>query len=138
MTLSEFIIRYDKDNSVVLLEGKRNVLEVDQENLIALGKLLASKSERMTFRSGNADGSDLLFSKGVSSVNPKRLQVITPYSGHRQKTNLAYDTINLDDINIASEPEVVYQSKTTKNDKSDQSIYFWRQKSVFYQSRIYY
>ena len=66
----------------------------------------------MTFRSGNADGSDQLFADGVTSVDNKRLQVITPYSGHRQKTNQAYETISLDDINIAAEPEVVYQSKS--------------------------
>ncbi|MBK9272749.1 MAG: hypothetical protein IPM48_14265 [Saprospiraceae bacterium] len=114
MTLYEFIIKYDQENSIVLLEGKRNVLEADQENLIALGKLLALKTARMTFRSGNADGSDQLFSKGVASVSPERLQVITPYVGHREKTNLANDTISLDDINIANEPEVVYQSKNNK------------------------
>ncbi len=29
MTLKEFIKQFDKPNSIVLLEGKRNVLEVD-------------------------------------------------------------------------------------------------------------
>ena len=114
MTFKEFIKQYDKDNSVILLEGKRNVLESDKEKLTALGSLLASKTKRMIFRSGNAEGSDQLFSDGVTSVDHKRLQVITPYSGHRQKTNQAYATISMDDINIAAEPEVVYQSKGNK------------------------
>jgi hypothetical protein len=114
MTLKEFIKQFDKDNSIVLLEGKRNVLEADKEKLTALGRLLASRTVRMTFRSGNAEGSDQLFSDGVTTVDNKRLQVITPYAGHRQKTNQAYETISLDNINIAAEPEVVFQSKSNK------------------------
>ncbi|WP_144277166.1 hypothetical protein [Chlorobium sp. KB01] len=114
MTLKEFIKHFDKPNSIILLEGKRNVLDTDKEKLTALGKLLASKTKRMTFRSGNAEGSDQLFSDGVVEVDNKRLQVITPYSGHREKTNQAYETISLDNINIAAEPEVVHQSKSNK------------------------
>lgn len=114
MTLEDFISQYDKDNSIVLLEGKRNVLEADKESLVSLGNLLASTTSKMIFRSGNADGADYYFSVGVSAVDKSRLQVITPYTGHRQKSNQAYDTISLDEINIAAEPEVVYQSKTNK------------------------
>ena len=114
MTLNEFISRYDNEHSVILLEGKRTVLEADKEKLTALGKLLASKTSKMTFRSGNADGSDQFFSDGVAMVDRKRLQVITPYTGHRKKTNNAYETINLDEIDIVAEPEVVYQSKSNK------------------------
>lgn len=33
MTLEEFINQFDKNNSIVLIEGKRNVLEADKENL---------------------------------------------------------------------------------------------------------
>lgn len=105
MTLKEFIKQFDKPNSIVLLEGKRNVIDADKEKLTALGSLLASKTKRMVFRSGNAEGSDQLFSDGVTAVDSKRLQVMTPYSGHRQKTNQAYVTISLDDINIATESE---------------------------------
>jgi hypothetical protein len=114
MTLKEFIQMFDKDNSIVLLEGKRNVKVADKEKLTALGRLLASRTTKMIFRSGNAEGSDQLFSDGVTEVDYKRLQVITPYSGHRQKNNHAYDTISLDDVNIAAEPEVVYHSKSNK------------------------
>jgi hypothetical protein len=114
MTLKDFIKRFDCNNSIILLEGKRNVLEADKQKLTALGILLASKTTKMTFRIGNAEGSDQLFSDGVTAVDKKRLQVITPYSGHRQKTNQAYKTISLDNINIAAEPEVVYQSKGNK------------------------
>ena len=114
MTLGEFIDNYDHPDSIVLLEGKRNVLEADQLKLVALGELLASSTKHIVFRSGNAPGADDLFSSGVAKVDHKRLQVITPYSGHRKKSNLAYETFPLDELNIAEEPEVIYQSKGNK------------------------
>jgi hypothetical protein len=114
MTLKDFIKQFDKENSIVLLEGKRNVLDADKEKLVLLGKLLASNTSKMIFRSGNADGADYYFSTGVSAVDNSRLQVITPYTGHRQKSNQAYETISLDEINIVADTEVVYQSKSNK------------------------
>ena len=114
MTLKDFITQFDKENSIVLLEGKRNVLDADKEKLVLLGKLLASNTSKMIFRSGNADGADYYFSTGVSAVDNSRLQVITPYTGHRQKSNQAYETISLDEINIVADTEVVYQSKNNK------------------------
>jgi len=114
MTLKDFITQFDKENSIVLLEGKRNVLDADKEKLVLLGKLLASNTSKMIFRSGNADGADYYFSTGVSAVDNSRLQVITPYTGHRQKSNQAYETISLDEINIVTDTEVVYQSKSNK------------------------
>ena len=109
MTLQEFIEKFDTENSIVLLEGKRKVLNEDSEKLIALGKLLASRTSKIIFRSGNAEGSDDLFSQGVCSIDQKRLQVITPYNGHRNKQNLAYETFSLDNINFAAEDELIYQ-----------------------------
>lgn len=114
MTLQEFIVLHDNENSIVLLEGKRKVLPDDSERLTQLGKILARRTTSMKFRSGNADGADLFFSLGVSSIDKSRLQVITPYSGHRKKTNVAYDTISLDEIDTLSEPDVVSQSKGNK------------------------
>ncbi len=114
MTLEEFIDLFDKDRSIVLLEGKRNVLEEDQVKLTALGELLASKTMKMIFRSGNAEGADHFFSMGVASIDNKRLQVITPYDGHRQKNNYAYETFSLDKVDLAAETDVVYQSKNNK------------------------
>ena len=86
MTFDEFIKQYDFENSIVLLEGKRNVPDEDRGKLIELAKLLVAKTSKMIFRSGNAEGSDQLFSDPISLVDNKRLQVITPYSGHRQKS----------------------------------------------------
>ena len=118
MGLTEFIEIYNYKKSILLLEGKRNVLESDKEKLIQLGSLLATNLPLATFRSGNADGADFYFSQGVLQVAPDRLQVITPYENHRQKTNNAYETISLDQINLLNEPEVIYLSKNNKKTKS--------------------
>lgn len=112
--LQEFIKQFDKKDNIVLLEGKRLVLDCDIELLIRLGKTLASNTKRMKFRSGNAEGADYYFSLGVSSVDKSRLEVITPYAGHRKIKNQAYYTISLDEINVAAASEVVYQSKSNK------------------------
>lgn len=85
MELTAFIKIYNCNKNFILLEGKRNVLESDKEKLIQLGNLLASYLPLATFRSGNADGADFYFSKGVLQVAPDRLQVITPYKNPRQK-----------------------------------------------------
>lgn len=114
MKLKEFVEKFDYAGSIVLLEGKRDVLDADKSKLVQLGKLLASETGLITFRSGNAAGADQYFSEGVCAVDSKRLQVITPYDDHRKKTNQAYDTISLDTIDIAAEPQVVYQSKQNK------------------------
>ena len=112
--LLDFIKTYDNPESIVLLEGKRSVPEEEQKSLISLGKLLASATKHILFRSGNAPGADYLFSKGVASVDSTRLQVIVPYKNHRQKENLAYSTVSLNEINLLQEPEVVYESKANK------------------------
>ena len=105
-------------NGIILLEGKRNVKPEDQAKLIGIGKLLATHLPNATFRSGNADGSDYYFSQGVSQVNSKQLEVITPYQNHRNKYNLAGTTHALDVINLVNEPEIVYHSKNHKATKS--------------------
>jgi hypothetical protein len=118
MTSTEFFAKYNQENTLILLEGKRNVLEADKEKLIQFGRFLATNLPNAKFRSGNADGADFYFSQGVLQVAPDRLQVITPYDNHRQKANNAYETISLDQIDLLKEPEVVYQSKNNKKTKS--------------------
>jgi len=111
MKLKEFIIQYDKENAIVLLEGKRKVLEEDKEKLSELGKLLAENTKHILFRSGNADGSDLFFAKGVAGVDKKRMQVITPYTGHLKKNNCAGETIPVDKLDIVCDSEIAELSK---------------------------
>lgn len=117
MTLTDFSTEFNFKNTIILLEGKRNVLECDKEKLIRLGSLLATHLPLANFRSGNADGADFYFSQGVLQVAPERLQVITPYDNHREKQNNAYETISLDQIDLVNELEVVYQSKNNKKTK---------------------
>ena len=117
MNLQEFKNEFDFEGAIVLLEGKRKVLDNDKAKLIALGKLLSSSTSHMVFRSGNAAGADQYFSEGVALVNKARLHVLTPYTDHRKKTNLAYETFALDQINMVSEADVIYQSKNNKKTK---------------------
>ena len=91
---------------------------MDKEKLVKLGNFLATNLPNVKFRSGNVDGADFYFSQGVLAVAPERLQVITPYANHRRKANKAYETISLDQIDLANEPEVVYQWKSNKKTKS--------------------
>src|ERR1041384_4842282 len=100
MTLHQFITTFDFKNSIVLLEGKRRVDPDDINKLIQLGELLANQTKHIKFRSGNAEGADFYFSEGVTKINPERLEVITPYSGHRKEKNNAYKTFPLDEINL--------------------------------------
>ncbi len=117
MTLNQFISDFDKEGTIVLLEGKRMVAEHETKKLFELGRLLASKTNHIVFRSGNAEGADELFSKGVTEINPNRLQVITPYARHRRKDNVGGYTISLDAIDLAEEPEIVYHSKANKKNE---------------------
>ncbi|TYB33663.1 MAG: hypothetical protein FXF49_05235, partial [Flexistipes sinusarabici] len=118
MLLDEFIQKYDFPGSVVLLEGKRDVADVDKPKLIDLGKLLAEKAEHMIFRSGNADGADFYFSKGVTEIDADRLEVIIPYSNHRKKANIANKTYDLDNIDLKNEKDIIEQSIKNKKMKN--------------------
>ena len=110
-SLNAFLEVFDQPGSIVLLEGKRKVLAEDEDKLRILGALLARKSKHMRFRSGNASGSDELFSLGVAEVDPSRLEVIKPYASHRKATLHGSKSYSMDDVNLAEEPEVVYQSR---------------------------
>jgi len=112
VTLIDFIEQYDLEGPVVLLEGKRGVAPKDGFLLTELGRMLASQTRHITFRRGNASGSDELFSSWVTAVDPRRMQVVTPYSGHRSKANQSQLTFSLDETDLAAEPDIVYQSKT--------------------------
>jgi hypothetical protein len=111
MDLETFIATYDKPGAVVLLEGNREVRPEDGPKLTALATLLAQRTQHMRFRSGNAGGADAFFAAGVVAVNPARLEVVTPYSGHRKAYNEAGTTVDLGMVNMAAEPEVPYQTK---------------------------
>lgn len=137
MTFSEFIERYDTPGAVVLLEGKRKVAEQDRDKLQAIGKLLALNTTQMTFRSGNAGGSDELFASGVSAVDPGRMEVVTPYTGHRKSANKSYRTYALDQLNLAAEPELVRYSRTNKKTETLVEKYISGQRDRFAMKAAY-
>lgn len=110
-SIKAFLEVFDKPGSIVLLEGKRKVLPEDEDKLRLLGNLLALNSMHMRFRSGNANGSDELFSIGVAEIDPSRLEVIKPYASHRKSALIGSKSYSLDDVNLTEEPEVVYQSR---------------------------
>lgn len=39
----------------------------------------------MTFRSGNAEGADQLFTQGVGEVDKKRIELFTPHATHQAR-----------------------------------------------------
>ncbi len=118
MRYDQFISEYDKPGSIILLEGKRNVLPEDREKLLRLGQLLAENSQHILFRSGNAKGADSFFSEGVASIDNSRLQLILPYNGHRKEYIQTNNVLSLDTINLAAEPDIVYQSRGNKKTKN--------------------
>jgi hypothetical protein len=114
ITFSDFLLSNDHPGAIILLEGKRKVLPEDELFLFALGEKLCREMKHARFRSGNAPGSDELFAQGVSKIDASRMEVILPYSGHRSWSNQGYAVHALDEINLAAEPEVTYQTKINK------------------------
>ena len=91
----------------ILLEGTRKVPKNHELLLTRLGACLAKRFPQAHFRSGNAPGSDSLFASGVSSVDPTRMQVVTPTPGHR-KANLhpAYEVVPLQAVSRTFEKDL--------------------------------
>jgi hypothetical protein len=118
MNFTRFIEEYDYPGAVVLLEGKRNVAPDDVTHLIALGKLLASHSRNMKFRSGNAAGADRFFIQGIHEADTKRTEVIIPFKGHNKKSITFEDVYSLDDYDINAYPEIIRLSKGNKKTQS--------------------
>jgi hypothetical protein len=114
MRLEEFIEIYNRKEVVVLLEGKREVKRGDEDKIRLLGRILASKMDKVTFRSGNAKGSDELFAEGVMQVDPTRMHVIIPDSDHRKKSRKGLVSFSLDDLPLMNEDPAVYESRKYK------------------------
>ena len=114
MELEQFIALYNRKDTIILLEGKRNVRDEDREKVIELSNLLASRMPLVNFRSGNATGSDDLFKEGVASVDPTRFHVIIPDSGHGKKRRVGITSYSLDDMQITNEDRVIYESRKYK------------------------
>jgi hypothetical protein len=116
--LDAFIKEYDFTGCVVLLVGSREVDRMEQEKLRRLGKLLAERTKHMTFRSGNADGADQLFTQGVGEVDKNRIEVFTPYATHKQGNRRGYNAFSLEEVDVVNEPTLVEQAKENKKTKT--------------------
>ncbi len=119
MTLSALQKLLDSTaNPVVLLEGRRKVKPDDKPKLIEFAKNMAMRFPGVIFRTGNADGSDTLFAKGVAEIDPTRIQYVVPYPGMKKGNREdGAQTLSLDQINKVEEEKVEYltsqQSKST-------------------------
>ena len=97
------------ENPVILLEGRRKVKSDDKAKLTAFAYNLAVAFPNVTFRTGNADGSDTLFAKGVAEVDPSRIQYVVPYPGMKKKNRFeGAEVLSLDQIDKVEEEKVEY------------------------------
>jgi hypothetical protein len=110
-TFEIFKYIFDKDNAVVLLEGKREVPPQDVDKLIAFGRFLAENTQHIRFRSGNAAGADFYFSQGVAEIDRNRLEIVVPQTEHRKKFVLTDHIISLESIDFKNNTELVELSK---------------------------
>lgn len=69
---------------VILLEGTRALPVGDAAKLEAVARRLAEAFPQARFRTGNAEGADAAFARGVAAVDPARLEYVLPYGGHRK------------------------------------------------------
>ena len=116
MTFSDFTALVSQNpDGVVLLEGRRTIPEDDAKHAHAIAVSLALKFPQLRFRSGNAEGTDEAFSKGIAEVDSSRLQVVATYASHRKNfrySNAFYDspeslsTIEEDEIAFKTAPAV--------------------------------
>jgi len=63
---------------IILVEGRRSLPAGVPEQLEQAGNWMATRFPGAIFRSGNADGSDTEFARGVTSVDPARMQYVLP------------------------------------------------------------
>lgn len=113
----------DIQNPVILLEGKRNVLEEDKIKLINFAENLAKAFPEAIFRSGNADGSDFLFIQGIKKLVNTRIELVVPYKGHKRK-NIPPNAgeIALNDLDFTKETYFVTLTKQLLSARSGELI----------------
>ncbi|MCH8567700.1 MAG: hypothetical protein LAT67_05525 [Balneolales bacterium] len=116
----------DKYLPVVLLEGRRKVKEEDASSLTNFAEKLVNEFSSIMFRTGNADGSDTLFAKGVGAVDASRIQYVVPYENMKKANRvdgasvLSYDRVN------DSEGENIQQLTAQQGKKMAQMVDYAR------------
>lgn len=68
---------------IVLLEGSRDVSLEIQQRMEQLASAWMRRFPDLIARSGNAEGSDQAWARGVNAVDPRRLQLILPVPNYR-------------------------------------------------------
>lgn len=140
MKYAEFLKNISRINAqVVLLEGKRKVIEEDRDKLIRLGRKLMQDLPDCIFRSGNADGADTLFAEGVAKVNPANIQHIVPYKSHKPKNiKLGSMIISVEDIRLTRDSELVSIAKSAgSSNKGLIDFFFTDKKTALRQKALY-
>jgi hypothetical protein len=96
------------DHPVLLVEGTRKVPVADASRLVTTGRFLASELPGVVFRTGNAEGSDTLFARGVAEVDAARLEYVIP-NPRMGKARLIEGgrVMALDGLSMASREELV-------------------------------
>lgn len=112
MTREQFhILVITTRRPVILVEGTRRLPESDADKLVVFARHLAGEYPHAVFRTGNAKGSDEAFARGVTAVDPERLQYILPYSGHRKRAvHRASYQFALTELTSFAEERVAYQT----------------------------
>ena len=103
------------DAPVLLLEGRRKVATGDEEMMTDVARLLVKEMPGVTFRSGNAEGTDTIFAKAVTAICPERFEYVVPKEsmGRKRRHEKAY-CIPANEMNAAAEVRVVlYANKAS-------------------------
>ena len=105
------------ESPVVLLEGRRKVAECDKPLLGELARLLIDELPDVTFRSGNAEGSDTLFGDAVTAIFPDRFEYVVPKeSMGRKRRHAAAYCIPADQLKAAAEKRLVLYTNQASPD----------------------
>jgi hypothetical protein len=98
MTYAEFkSMVAQAPDGVVLLEGRRAIPDDHARKAESLARHLATEFPALRFRSGNAEGADAAFSRGIAAIDPRRLQVVAPYPSHRKSLRYSEATYDSPD-----------------------------------------
>ena len=96
------------ENPVLLLEGRRKVADGDEQMMGDIARQLVDALPGVTFRSGNAEGTDTIFAKAVTAICPERFEYVVPKEsmGKKRRHDKAY-CIPANELKTAAEEHVV-------------------------------
>src|SRR4030067_1006747 len=73
----------------VALEGSRTITHEAAEKMERIARILVTALPNLIVRSGNAEGADIAWAKGVNSVAPERLELFVPQKNMPKKNIVA-------------------------------------------------